>query len=121
MASLLDFEANSPESSEDRTFRMVFEMPKVTDNQLLTKKSRHQYRNPIFLAREWQKDLSEGKYSSRADLSRKMGVSRARVTQILNLLKLPEEIIEKVYAMGDPLPKPIITERSLRHFRKDNI
>ncbi len=65
--------------------------------------------------------LSEGKYNSRADLSRKMGVSRARVTQILNLLKLPEEIIEKVCVMGDPLPKPIITEHSLRHFSKEII
>ena len=96
-------------------------MPQPQTSQNITKNSKHHYRNPVFLAREWQKDLSEGKYSSRADLSRKMGVSRARVTQILNLLKLPEEIVEKVCAMGDPLPKPIITEHSLRHFRKDNI
>jgi hypothetical protein len=96
-------------------------MPKVTNHQLLTKICRHQYRNPIYLAREWQKDLSEKKYRSRADLSRKLGVSRARVTQVLNLLKLPEDIIDKVNAMGDPLPKPIITEHGLRHFRKDNI
>ena len=82
-------------------------MPKFTNSQILAKISKHQYRNPIFLAQEWQKGLSEGKYSSRADLSRRMGVSRARVTQILNLLKLPEEIVEKVCAMGDPLPKPI--------------
>lgn len=93
-------------------------MPKVTNHQLLTRICKHQYRNPIFLAREWQKDLSEGKYSSRAALSRKMGASRARVTQILNLLKLPEEIIEKVSAMGDPLPKQTITERSIRRLMK---
>ena len=92
-------------------------MPKVTNHQLLTKICKHQYRNPIYLAREWQKDLSERKYRSRADLSRELGVSRARVTQVLNLLKLPEDIIDKVYAMGDPLPKPIVTERGLRQFR----
>lgn len=85
-------------------------MPKVTDSQILTKICKHQYRNPIFLAREWQRGLSEGKYSSRADLSRKMGVSRARVTQILNLLKLPEDIIEKICALGDPLSKQVVTE-----------
>jgi hypothetical protein len=27
---------------------------------------------------------------------------------------LPAEIVEKVYAMGDPLQKPIVTERGLR-------
>jgi hypothetical protein len=100
---------------------MVFEMPKVRESQLLTKICKHQYRNPIFLAQEWQKDLSEGKYSSRADLSSKMGVSRARVSQILNLLKLPEDIIDKAYAMGDPLPKPIVTERSFRQLRKATV
>jgi hypothetical protein len=94
-------------------------MPKVTNHQLLTKICKHQYRNPIFLAQEWQKDLSEGKYGSRADVSRKMGVSRPRVTQVFNLLKLPEEIIEKAYAMGDPLPKPVITERNLRQLLKN--
>ena len=89
-------------------------MPKPPNSQLLTKICNHQYRNPIFLARQWQKDLAEGKYCSRADLSRKVGVSRARVTQILNLLKLPCDVIERVSALGDPLPKPIVTERSLR-------
>jgi hypothetical protein len=96
-------------------------MPHPQTCQNITKIAKHQYRNPVYLARQWQNDLAEGKYSSQADLSRKVGVSRARVTQILNLLKLPEEIIEKVCAMGDPLPKPIITEHGLRHFRKDNI
>ncbi len=73
----------------------------------------------IYLARQWQQDLSEGKYRSQADLSRNLGVSRARVTQVLNLLKLPREMIEKVCAMGDPLIKPIVTERSLRRILKN--
>ena len=39
---------------------------------------------------------------TRADLARKLGISRARVTQILNLLKLPEEPKEEIEAMtGD--------------------
>ncbi len=99
---------------------MVFEMPQPQIKPKLNNISKLQYRNPIYLARQWQQDLDKGKYSSRADLSRKLGVSRARVTQILNLLKLPEDIIQKVCAIGDPLPKPIITEHGLRHFRKDH-
>jgi len=95
-------------------------MPKITKNQLLTKICKHQYRNPIFLAREWQKNLSEGKYSSRADLSKNLGISRVRVTQILNLLKLPKDIIENVASMGDPLLKPVVTERGLRELLTNN-
>ena len=94
-------------------------MPQPQTNQKITKISKHQYRNPIYLARQWRQDLFEGKYCSQADLSRKLGVSRARVTQILNLLKLPEEIVEKVYSMGDPLLKPVVTERNLRLLLKD--
>jgi biotin operon repressor len=96
-------------------------MPQPQIKPKLNKIRKSQYRNPILLARQWQKDLIEGKFISQADLSRKVGVSRARVTQVLNLLKLPGEIIEKVCAMGDPLTKPLVTEHSLRHFRKDNI
>ena len=94
-------------------------MPKVIKGQRLTKICKHQYRNPIFLARQWQKDLNEGKYSSQADLARKVGVSRARVTQVMNLLKLPGEIIEKLVNLGDPLTKPIATEHSLRPFLRN--
>jgi hypothetical protein len=89
-------------------------MPQTTQNQSLIKICKHQYRNPIYLARQWQIELADGKYSSRADLSREFGVSRARVTQVLNLLKLPEAVIEKVRALGDPLPNRVVTERGLR-------
>lgn len=113
------FESGSPSPSIGRTFRAVFEMPQPQTKQKLNKISKHQYRNPIFLARQWHMDLVERKYDSRADLSRKLGVSRARVTQILNLLKLPEDIIKKVCAIGDNLPKRMVTERNLRLLLKN--
>ncbi|NOQ22908.1 MAG: hypothetical protein GQ565_09735 [Candidatus Aegiribacteria sp.] len=37
---------------------------------------------------------------SRADLARKLGLSRARVTQILNLLGLPEVLISEIECMA---------------------
>jgi ParB-like chromosome segregation protein Spo0J len=40
--------------------------------------------------------MEKGGYRSQTDLARKKGVSRARVTQILNLLKLDEEVQEMV-------------------------
>ena len=48
----------------------------------------HGYRNPVIRAQEWEKALAGGRYDSPADLSRRIGVSRARVTQILRLLRL---------------------------------
>jgi hypothetical protein len=55
-----------------------------------------------------------GEYASQADLARKKGISRARVTQILNLLKLDAEVQEMVVRLGDPLPLGSLTERKLR-------
>ena len=53
-------------------------------------------------------------YESPAALSRHLQVSRARVTQILNLLKLTPNVIEMISSLGDPLRSPIISERRLR-------
>ena len=58
--------------------------------------------------------LSAGECATRADLARKLGMTRARVTQVLGLLELTPEVVEGRAALGDPLPKPIVTERGLR-------
>ena len=55
---------------------------------------------------------------SRADLARKLGLSRARVTQILNLLGLPEILISEIEEMGDHWDRRIVTERQLRRVEK---
>ena len=72
------------------------------------------YRNPVFLAREWNKMLESEEYASQTALGQKLGVSRARVNQMLRLLKLPTKIQEDVIKMGDPLQSRKITERKLR-------
>lgn len=46
-----------------------------------------QQRDPLRLARYYQSLLDSGKFESRAALARHLGVSRARVTQVLNRLK----------------------------------
>lgn len=62
--------------------------------------------------------LDESECGSRADLARKLGVSRARVTQVLGLLDLAPPVLEAVVGLGDPLPAPVVTERSLRPLLK---
>jgi hypothetical protein len=76
------------------------------------------WRNPIALAREWQLALSDGKCSSRADLARELGLTRARVTQVLGLLDLAPDVVHAIAELGDPLPRPIVTERMLRPLLK---
>ncbi|MCK5036231.1 MAG: hypothetical protein KAS73_10090 [Candidatus Sabulitectum sp.] len=51
---------------------------------------------------------------TKAELARKLGISRARVTQMLNLLKLPEELKEEIEAMGDNWDRRLVTERMRR-------
>ena len=72
------------------------------------------YRNPIYLAREWRKVLGEGQYSSPVALARHLNISRARVTQILNLLRLSPKVMDIVTLLRDPIKSWIITEKRLR-------
>ena len=55
-----------------------------------------------------------GQVKNQSGLARKLGISRARVTQILRLLKLDSLIIQELEKLGDPLKSRIITERMLR-------
>ena len=104
----------SPNGLKGRTFRATFEMPTAPFNHNLIRIGKRKYRNPIFLAREWRRVLDEGKFSSLAELSRDLKVSRARVTQILNLLKLAPNVVEMISSLGDPITSQIIAEKRLR-------
>jgi hypothetical protein len=97
------------------TFRAMFKfhIGKMKHKSISIKVSRT-YPNPIVLAREWQKALRNGDCTSPAELARNLGISRARVTQVLRLLSLAPEIIDTIATLGDPLPSPIVTERGLR-------
>ena len=66
------------------------------------------------MALEWQRLLDSGKVPSRAELARHLGISRARVTQVLRLLQLHPGVLESFVALGDPLPNRTICERILR-------
>jgi len=89
-------------------------MPIAQFNHNLIKIGKRQYRNSIYLAREWHRALEKGEYASLAALARELKLSRARVTQILNLLKLSPEVIDMISSLGDSIRYPIVTERKLR-------
>ena len=74
------------------------------------------YRNPIFLAREWAEVMQGGDFPSRRAFAKAVGVSHARVSQVLGLLRLCPKALQQVEALGDPLSSRVVTERKLRPF-----
>ncbi len=74
---------------------------------------RKNHRNPIALAREWRSIMDDAGLS-RSGISRQLGVSRARVTQVLRLLELAPVVLASVEGFGDPMSSPRKGERTLR-------
>jgi hypothetical protein len=94
---------------------VVFDFPELKQKcEAIQAKPSKVHRNPVILAQEWQNALGNGDYSSPADIARQLSISRARVTQVLRLLKLTPTVLKMVADLGDPLPSPILTERRLR-------
>ena len=65
-------------------------------------------------ALEWQALLESGDASSQAAIARQEGITRARVTQVMGLLRLAPEIQARVLSLPDMVRRPAITERALR-------
>ncbi len=57
--------------------------------------------------------LADGTVPSRAELVRSLGISRARVTQVLNLLNLTPPVLAAIAALSDPLPGHVVAEHTL--------
>ena len=72
------------------------------------------YRNPIYLAKKYKEMIDSGEVKNQSELAKLKSISRARVTQILNLLKLDPLIIQELEKLGEQLDSRIITERMLR-------
>ena len=70
--------------------------------------------NPVRVAREWKRAMEE-RGESRADLARRLAVSRARVTQVLSILDLAPEALELLEQQPGP---GMVSERSLRALRR---
>ncbi len=63
---------------------------------------------------KWHGDLEAGKVSNQAEIARREGLTRARVTQIMSLLRLAPEIQEHVLEMPETVHRSVVTERALR-------
>jgi hypothetical protein len=65
-------------------------------------------------ALEWKTLLESGQIHNQAAIARREGITRARVTQVMCLLRLAPDIQQHVLSMPDMLLRPAITERVLR-------
>jgi len=65
-------------------------------------------------ALEWQALLESGEAKNQADIARREGISRVRVTQVMRLLRLAPEIQQHVLALPETIRRQVISERALR-------
>jgi hypothetical protein len=68
----------------------------------------------LLQAQEWQKMLNSGEVRNQAEIAQREGITRARVTQILNLLNLAPEIQDHILNLPKISCRSAVTERSLR-------
>ena len=63
---------------------------------------------------EWRALLESGKASNQAAIARREGITRARVTQVLGMLRLAPEIQQHILSMPKTVGRATISERALR-------
>jgi hypothetical protein len=66
------------------------------------------------LAQEWQRQLDDGEIESQAAIARREGITRARVSQIMSLLRLAPKIRELLLSGADGDESSMLSERILR-------
>ena len=66
------------------------------------------------MAMDWQRELDAGEVDTQAEIARREGITRARVTQIMALLRLAPEIREYILVMPEMVGRPTVSERALR-------
>ncbi len=110
--------SGSPDYSIDRTFTSTFYFPHKSTQ---TKQITHIYRNITYLAKEYKQMIDSGEVKNQAELVRLKGISRARVTQIMNLFKLNKNTLKAIFQLGDLVPKKLISERKLRNIINNSL
>ncbi len=63
---------------------------------------------------EWKSLLETGRVANQADIARQEGITRARVTQVMGMLRLTPMIQKHILSTSDSLHPPRVTERMLR-------
>lgn len=100
-----------PECKQYFSYSFEFQrVRRISLRQMRRQKRRELYVNPLTKAYEYKRILRE-KSLTQNQLARQLGVSRVRITQMLNLLNLPIEQQNYILERGK---QKLITERTLR-------
>jgi hypothetical protein len=75
----------------------------------------------LLMAIEWRRQLDAGEVLNQAEIARRKGITRARVSQVMGLLRLPPDIRATILTMPQTIRRPIVTERRLRPRTSMNI
>jgi hypothetical protein len=75
----------------------------------------------IHKAVHWQEMLDDRTVTSLAQIAKIEGLTRARVTQIMNLLKLPARLKELLINLQNPVEIRRYSERTLRKILKNEM
>jgi hypothetical protein len=70
--------------------------------------------HPFQLALLWQQQIADDSKLNQARIAAREGLSRARVTQVMNLLRLPEKVQSELQNLPLPLQIHSFSERYLR-------
>jgi len=68
----------------------------------------------LALAHRLEAAIHQGEYTDRADAARQLGLTRARITQLLNLTLLAPDIQERVLEIESMDGRESLNERTLR-------
>jgi len=69
-------------------------------------------------ASEWQVLIASGQVKNQAEVARREGLTRSRVTQIMSLLRLAPEIRDYIDSLPPTVCRPVVSERALRPISK---
>ena len=66
------------------------------------------------MAIEWQRQLDSAEVRNKTEIAQREGITRARVTQVMRLLRLAPEFRKQILTMSDIIRTSAVTERRLR-------
>jgi len=101
-------------ASENRACTIVVPFPIRERRQRFKRFGPPRVTRLLVQAEQFQRLLDPGEVASRAALARRFRLTRAQVTQILNLLKLCPEIQHHVRSLDSDTPERLVTEARLR-------
>jgi hypothetical protein len=95
------------------TYPVVFQRSDLDSMRRCLRK----YRNPVIYAQELEEEMARDNLTRR-QIAERHGISSDRITQWLCLLKLPEQKLSEIKALGDYWGRQMVTERHLRYLRR---